>query len=219
MPVGTTAKVRNEADFHALQTMLTQVAAAFGLRLQVMRTVGVQPVGHGIGPALEAHDVLAVLRGATHAPRDLRMRALALAGALLEFCLPALAGRGLAEATRLLDSGAAWARFQAICEAQGGLREPPVAPWRHVVVSQAAGRVRAIDSRLLSRLAKLAGAPASPAAGLSLHVRLGDRIERGQPLITVHAEAPGELAYALQYLDGHPLVDLRQDDAPAEGAA
>lgn len=216
VPVGPTAKVRTEADFRCLESMLVQVAAVFDLRLKVMRTVGTQPVGHGIGPALEAHDVLAVLRGAPGAPADLRQRALALAGALLEFCQPSLAGRGLAEATRLLDSGAAWTRFQAICEAQGGLREPPVAPWRHVVAAEAEGRVQAIDSRLLARVAKLAGAPASPAAGLELHVRLGDVVRIGQPLITVHADAPGELAYALQYLDGHPLVDLA--DAAVAGA-
>ncbi len=50
------------------------------------------------------------------------------------------------------------------------------------------------------RLAKLAGAPTAPAAGLDLHVRVGDRVIQGQPLFTVHAEAPGELAYALDYL-------------------
>ena len=43
-------------------------------------------------------------------------------------------------------------------------------------------------------------APSDKAAGLDLHVRVGDRVERGQPLFTVHAQARGELAYALEYL-------------------
>ena len=43
-------------------------------------------------------------------------------------------------------------------------------------------------------------------AGLELHVKLGDRVDRGQPLFTMHADAPGELEYALQYLASHPAV-------------
>ena len=48
-------------------------------------------------------------------------------------------------------------------------------------------------------MAKLAGAPDDKAAGVDLHVRVGDLITAGQPLCTVHAEAPGQLAYALDY--------------------
>ena len=58
----------------------------------------------------------------------------------------------------------------------------------------------------LARVAKLAGAPQSAAAGLYLHTPIGTRVERGQPLFTLHAETPGELAYALAYLYGQPPV-------------
>jgi thymidine phosphorylase len=208
VPVGPTAKVRTNEDFEQLKHLLEHVAAAHGLHIQVVRTVGSQPVGHGIGPALEARDVLAVLRGAAHAPTDLRMRALVLAGHLLEFCGHSVPGNGHSEACRLLDSGMAWSKFQAICEAQGGLREPPVAPLRHPVLAARPGHVQRIDSRHLARAAKLAGAPRAAAAGLELHVRLGDAVERGMPLFTLHAQAPGEMDYALQYLSTHPLIDI-----------
>jgi thymidine phosphorylase len=211
IPVGPTAKVRTEEDAHRLQAMLEQVAAAHGLHLKVVRTRGAQPVGRGVGPALEAHDVLAVLRGAASAPVDLRMRALALAGELLEFCGHSIPGNGHSEACRLLDSGAAWAKFQAICEAQGGLREPGVAPLREPILAERSGHVSAIDSRRLARVAKLAGAPAAPTAGLVMHVRLGDRIERGMPLFTLHAQAAGEMAYARGYLATHPVVTLADE--------
>ena len=59
-----------------------------------------------------------------------------------------------------------------------------------------------IDNRKLSRLAKLAGAPESPAAGIQLQVRLGDEITRGQPLMFLHAQTSGEMAYALAYVQG-----------------
>lgn len=211
VPVGSTAKVRSDADFDRLKLLLEQVAQANGLSLRVLRTHGTQPVGRGIGPALEAHDVLAVLHCAAHAPVDLRMRALALAAELLEFCGRCPRGEGEGLACKLLDSGAAWARFQAICEAQGGLREPPRAPLREPVIADHDGFVASIDSRLLARLAKLAGAPHAPAAGVELHVRLGERVARGSPLLTLHAQARGELDYALQYLAAHPgVLELKE---------
>lgn len=211
IPVGPTAKVRTEDDAHRLQHLLEQVAAAHGLHLRVLRTRGAQPVGRGLGPALEAHDVLAVLRGVAAAPVDLRMRALALAGELLEFCGHSTPGTGKSEAWRLLDSGAAWAKFQAICEAQGGLSEPGVAPLREAVVAERRGYVSGIDSRRLARVAKLAGAPGAPTAGLVMHVQLGDEVERGTPMFTLHAQAPGALAYARSYLDAHPAVTLTEE--------
>ncbi|HJQ83431.1 MAG TPA: thymidine phosphorylase, partial [Candidatus Binatia bacterium] len=64
--------------------------------------------------------------------------------------------------------------------------------------------VQRIDNRRLARAAKLAGAPTDPAAGLDLHVRLGTPVAAGEPLFTLHAESPGELAYALAFVRAHP---------------
>jgi thymidine phosphorylase len=108
-------------------------------------------------------------------------------------------GEGLARAIRLLDSGLAWRKFAAICEAQGGLREPRLAPLEHAVVAMRRGVCTAIDNRRIAQVAKLAGAPRDVTAGIELHVHLGDSVERGAPLYTVHAESRGELEYALSY--------------------
>jgi thymidine phosphorylase len=151
-----------------------------------------------------------VLRGDPAAPRDLRDRALVLAGALLELGGVAPDGGGIERAAATLESGRALRKFDAIREAQGGAREPPVAPHRHVLHAARAGRVAAIDNRRVARVAKLAGAPASHAAGVEVHVEVGDVLERGQPLLTLHAETPGELAYALDFVrraDGVFRVD------------
>lgn len=70
-----------------------------------------------------------------------------------------------------------------------------------------------IDNCKIARLAKLAGAPGSKAAGVELHVELGEPVSSGQPLCTVHAESPGELAYALDYAAANPdvvVVDSEQ---------
>jgi thymidine phosphorylase len=206
VPVGETAKVRSAEAAEALAAGLLEVAEAFGISARIMLGDGRQPIGNGIGPALEAHDVLAVLQGTPAAPRDLRARATALAGALLEIDGKAEHGAGQARAAATLDDGRAWRKFQQICEAQGGMRTPPRAAHRHPLDAPQAGRVQSIDNRKIAKLAKLAGAPDAKAAGVALHVKLGDRVERGAPLCTLHAEAPGELAYALGYAAANPGI-------------
>jgi len=201
IPVGRTAKVRSAQAGHALARRLEAVGKALDIAVSVMLSDGSQPVGRGIGPALEAWDVLAVLQNQTGAPDDLRQRALQLAARVLEVGGKAAPGDGLALARSVLDSGAAWAKLQAICAAQGGMRTPPRAAYTHVLTSPRRGRVVAIDNRRLARLAKLAGAPQAPAAGLELHAPLGTVLSPGQPLLTLPAESPGELAYALVYAE------------------
>ncbi len=202
MPVGPTAKVRDGAAAASLSGGLLKVAEAFGIKACVVPGDGDQPVGRGIGPALEARDVVAVLSGSRHAPMDLRARAILLAGALLELSGTAAPGQGSAMADAALTDGRAWAKFQRICEAQGGMRTPPTSGHRKTLLAAGDGVLTAVDNRRLARLAKLAGAPEDKAAGVEMHVRLGDRLEAGRtPLCTVHAEAVGELAYALGYAD------------------
>jgi thymidine phosphorylase len=206
LPVGATAKVRSPEAARSLGRLLAGTAQALGLITRVVETDGSQPVGRGIGPALEARDVLAVLQGRPEAPADLRERALLLAGHVLELAAAVPAGGGLGRARAALESGRAWAKLQAICEAQGGMREPPVAAHTLPVGAAGSGRVAAIDNRKLARAAKLAGAPRAPAAGLEIAVRLGDRVAAGAPLFTLHAETPGELGYAADYVAAHPEI-------------
>jgi thymidine phosphorylase len=206
IPVGATAKVRSEEAARQLEAQLTSVGRQLGLDVAVEITDGAEPVGRGIGPALEARDVLAVLKGEPGAPADLRDRATRLAGRLLEISGASRAGRGQARAAALLDDGNAWRKFQAICEAQGGMREPPRADHRHEVIARRPGIVRAIDNRRLARVAKLAGAPSAKAAGVDLATALDQHVAAGERLFEIHAETPGELAYALHYLAAQPDI-------------
>jgi thymidine phosphorylase len=74
---------------------------------------------------------------------------------------------------------------------------------RRPVLAEKPGRVSSIDNRRVAMVAKLAGAPSAKAAGVELHMRLGSEIDPGQPLYTVHAETPGELAYVLDYVEAN----------------
>ncbi len=199
MPVGPTAKVRSPADAEELADFMKGVGEAFGLHVEPIITDGLQPVGDGIGPALEAHDVLAVLECDRNAPRELRQRALSLASVILEMGGACPPGHGRKTASAILDEGRAMAKFVAICEAQGGFRRPEKAEFQHVIECERTARIASVDNRRLARLAKLAGAPRSPSAGVVLHVNIGDPVEAAQPLITLYGGSIGELEYALDY--------------------
>ena len=81
------------------------------------------------------------------------------------------------------------------------MREIPVAAYTHPCLSSKTGRVSSIDNRRISLVAKLSGSPADKVAGVDLHVSLGDKVEKGTPLFTIHTNSPGELDYALGYLN------------------
>ena len=211
IPVGPTAKARSAQSANELSRSLCEVAEALGLNATVVLTDGLQPVGRGIGPALEAHDVLAVLRGETQSPSDLRDRAVSLAGALLESIGLAGRGRGVDLATLVLDDGRAWSKFQRICEAQGGMREPPQPSHSRPVFADRAGRVAEIDNRKIAKVAKLAGAPDAKAAGVSLEIRVDDLSDPQSPLFTVHAETKGELNYALAFVASNSEIVRLED--------
>lgn len=211
IPVGPTAKVRSQEAAERLAASFETVAQNLGLKLKIILTDGRQPVGRGVGPALEAQDILAVLQNRDDAPDDLRQRAALLAGAMLELAAAVPEGKGQREALGLLRSGAAWKKFRAITQAQGGLKSPPVAPYRYEFLARQAGSVIKIDNRLLAKVAKLAGAPADPAAGLEIHVKLGGSVTIDQALLTVHAQNAGELNYAVEFLLEHAdLIQIKE---------
>ncbi|SCK20517.1 thymidine phosphorylase [Variovorax sp. HW608] len=204
--VGAGTGVPDDDTWHAFRDLCIGAGAQLGLQVQASRSVGSQPVGRGIGPALAARDVLDVLRGAAAAPMDLRMHALVEAGRLLEHGGASRAGQGERDAWRLLDNGAAWSKFESLCRSQGDWREPAAAPLQAPVFATCDGYVRLIDGQALSRLAAAAGAPSSPTAGVVLHVRIGDKVEREQPLLTLHAKHSHRLARAQQALRDDPAI-------------
>jgi thymidine phosphorylase len=203
LPVGPTAKVRSAEAAALLSQRLVEIASGFGIETRVIASDGTQPVGRGIGPALEARDVLGVLQGAIDAPDDLRVRSCKLAGVLLELGGRAAVGTGELLASATLADGRAWTKFQRICEAQGGMRTPGIASHCHPILAVLDGQVTRVDNRKLAKIAKLAGAPHSKSAGLEMHVKLDQFVRAGEPICTVHAESRGELDYALEYAGAH----------------
>ena len=198
IPVGPAAKVRSREEAEELRNLFVRVGEALGLRLDVHLTDGRLPVGRGIGPALEARDVVAVLKSEAGAPADLREKAVGFAASALAFD-PATGPEEAAHlAGELLASGTAWETFARMTAAQGPPPEDvPEASHASEIVAGSAGIVDAIDCFRLAGIARAAGAPADKSAGLDLLVRHGARVEPDTPLYRVQARTETGLDAAL----------------------
>ena len=204
IPLGSSAKVRTQADAERLANLFHAVAAKIELQLDVVVTEARGPVGRGIGPRLEALDVLAVLRRQSDAPMDLREKSLYLAARLLEMTGTVMPTAGYRAAEEVLDSGRALEKFQQIVREQGARELPAEAAYRRNVASQADGRIREIDCWEIARVAKRAGAPANLAAGVRMLMSVGDVVAKGDPIFEIHAESAAQLEFARAYADSHP---------------
>jgi thymidine phosphorylase len=188
LPVGPTAKLRSAMDAMRLRKMFEFVGDRFGVSVEVITTDGREPVGRGIGPVLEAQDVMAVLANEADAPRDLREKSLRLAAHLLEYDPELRGGTGYARARELLDSGVALKQMHKIMEAQGpSTCVKELGALTSEVCAPHDGAVTGIDCLRLNRLARMAGAPIDKGAGIKVLKKIGERVDRGEPLYRIYA--------------------------------
>ena len=210
IPVGPTAKVRSQGDAVRLRKLMEYVSAEIGLVIDVVFTDGAQPVGRGVGPVLEARDVMAVLTNQPDAPADLRARSLLLAGRVLDFDPALRGGAGRVRAQELLDSGEALAAMERIIEAQGRAASPACAgELTAEIVATCDGVVGAMDCFRIARIARLAGAPTDKGAGIDLFKKIGDHARKGDPLYRIHScfASDFEFAKAMAHEDSGVMVD------------
>ncbi len=203
IPVGPSAKIRTAVAAGRLAALFRAVAAEIDLHVEVVVTEAHGPIGWGIGPRLEALDVLAVLRREPAAPVDLREKSLYLAGRILECVGKVPDSGGYRAAQQALDSGAAERAFARIIAAQGAHALPPEAPYRHTVAAPGDGRIREIDCWEIARVAKRAGAPANVSAGVRLRRTVGDVATKGEPLFEIHAQSEAQLEFARSWAEAH----------------
>jgi thymidine phosphorylase len=202
IPIGPSAKVRSMPEAQRLRRLFEYVAGRLHLSLDVVITDGRQPIGRGIGPMLEARDVMRVLENDPQAPNDLRQKALRLAGRLIECHPDVRGGDGFAIARDILDSGRALAKMNAIIAAQGAkdfdYNKPPLGQLSFEVCAPTDGVVTNIDNLQVARIARLAGAPKVAGAGIDLFQKLGDTVLAGDLLYRVHASYQSDLGFARQ---------------------
>ena len=202
IPVGRGAKIEDRGRAVDLARKFITVGERFEIKTKCLITDGSSPIGRGIGPALEAIDVLNVLKGV--GPTDLMNKSVDLAGVLLELVGKADEGMGRNMAKEILDSGKALQKMKQIIEAQGGNPEIKVEDIRlggktKKITALGEGRVKYIDNKMISRVARIAGAPKDKAAGLKLEVAVGQLVAPGDTLFTIYSDSDEKLGEAARY--------------------
>jgi thymidine phosphorylase len=199
IPVGPTAKIRGAAEAAEMAGLFEEVGRSLGLTVFTHITDGATPVGRGVGPVLEARDVMRVLSNAPDAASDLREKSLLFAAQIIAFDPEFKSGDGLQRARELLDSGAALEVMNRIIELQGRNPAPPTpGGMTREILSAATGRVGAIDCWRISGIARRAGAPLDKSAGIDLLKQTGDPVTEGQPLFRIHANAEADFDFAVE---------------------
>lgn len=210
IPYGKSAKVDHKKALD-LSNKFEKIGKALGLKVEVMLSDGSQPIGNGIGPILEAIDVLKVLSQSNDRPMDLEDKSLDVAAGILEMVGHAKKGQGKKIAKNILQSKHALQQFYEIINAQDGKNnfneKLNPAKLHYTFKAEKSGKVKEINNKKIASIAFSAGCPADKAAGLFLHVHNGFKMKKGDPLVTLYAETNEKLGFARKaYLKLNPIL-------------
>lgn len=210
IPYGKSAKISTRKKAEALKRKFTQLGKHFHKKMEVVLTDGSEPIGNGVGPALELTDIIKILDPTKKGPRDLEKKALFLAGEIFELSGKAKKGKGFEMAEKILYSGKAFEKFKQIVAAQeGSLDRIKIAKFKKDILAKRAGKVTEIDNKKINHLGRVAGSPVDKSAGLYLHLHVGDRFKRGEKILTIYAETESRLKESLKFYKANKPIKFR----------
>ncbi len=199
IPVGTETKVSTLEEARKVAQSFVELSERFHMNLQCGITYGGQPVGHMVGPALEAREALAALEGA--GPTSLIEKSTALAGILLEIGFAAQSGQGKDLAKEIIASGKALKKMREIIDIQGG--NPKIRPsdipvgTHHVAINAPCdGYVTNVSNAAITAIARASGAPREKGAGVALRWKRGYKVKKNDVLLEIYAERSSKLTEA-----------------------
>ena len=204
IPIGKGTKVATKKQAKHLALHFGELGHFLNIKIKTIITNGDQPIGKGIGPLLEAKDVICTLKSHEHAPQDLVEKSLYMSGILLEMVGRAGKGKGYQMAYKILHTGAAYGAMTRIVEAQGGKMPAPEtlkpAKETYTLKAEKTGKIKNIENAMVAKVARLAGAPVDADAGIYLHKHCGDEVKKGEPILTIYARSQHKLKYAVETL-------------------
>ncbi|MBI3035550.1 AMP phosphorylase [Candidatus Woesearchaeota archaeon] len=197
IPVGKESKVKNKADALKLKREFEKIGKRLKKHIKVLITDGSQPIGNGIGPALEARDILWLLKRDSRRPVDLERKCLMMCASIFRMVEKK---DGYRKAFGILNSGKAYNKMIEIIKAQGGkeisAEDIGIGKYSYDALSTKSGRIAYISNMLVSRIARIAGAPSDKGAGIYIYKHIGDKVKRGEKLFTIYSESKHEFEYA-----------------------
>jgi thymidine phosphorylase len=224
LPYGEMVKVHTLHDATLIKEKFQFLAKKFDIKIKVMIHKTDQPAGRGIGPILEIRDSLRVLEQKKNRPIDLEIRSLNIAGTLLDLCLhdsPEKLKEGIKKnygnaygwATNILRSGKAFKKFLQIIKAQGGndrIDSETFHPGKYLyhVTAKKSGFIKNLNSRNITSVAKILGAPAEKGAGIYLDKKIDEKVERGDTIYTLYSQSVYNLREGKDSVENFPISNL-----------
>jgi thymidine phosphorylase len=218
---GSGAFMKTTGDARELAELLVRLSDSLGIRASALITDMDNPLGSAIGNALEVRESVRFLTGG-EVPKDLANEARHVAVRLLE-----LKGIEDPEETveNSLSSGAAYEKLREFVRAQGGdaevLEDLPVSGEVREVAAPEEGYVARFGASGIGRAALALGAGrkkkgdrVDPGAGVEVLVKVGDRIEEGEPVARLYGGRDADTAEAL-VLEALELSDEPVEPPPA----
>lgn len=197
IPIGEEAKVKTKEEADMYSKYFKELGKKLDMKVLTIISDGSQPIGNGLGPALEARDILKILEtGGEEGPEDLKNKSLEMTNFLLKET------ETESTAEELLQSGKAYNKFKEIVEAQGGeivnSDEVEIAGKKEVIKSDKQGRVSKIHNSLIDEIARTAGCPREKKSGIYIHKKVDDTVEEGDKLLTIYSENERRLEKAVR---------------------
>jgi AMP phosphorylase len=205
IPVGRETKIKSVDEAKELADDFIELGSRLGMHIVCGITYGEQPLGHYIGPGLEAREALLTLQN--KGSKDVVDKVTTLAGLLFE-----AVGKGdKSTALQLIKSGKAEKKMRQIIEAQGG--NPKIQPDEIPVGdstqfrSRCDGRIMWIKNSSIIQIARKAGTPKDKGAGIHLIAKMGDEVKKGDVLFEIHSSSSQRLTEAYKLAEElQPIV-------------
>ena len=215
IPIGKTAKIHRFSEGEEVAKKFESLAHHFGIKVVCDVNETLEPAGRGIGPILEARDVLYVLEQKTDRPLRLEAKSLRLAGKLLDLCYKEknIKLNGEDEAKKILESGDALRKFQEIVKAQGGNHKITsnsleLAKNRFNFKSSVSGKIKDINNHNLNTVAKILGSPNDKKAGIYLLKKLDHSVVKNETIFTLYSDDKYRLKEAEATLKNLPIFKI-----------
>ncbi len=215
IPIGKTAKIHRFSEGESVAKKFENLAHQFGIKVVCDVNETLEPAGRGIGPIMEARDVLYVLEQKTDRPLRLEAKSLRLAGKLLDLCYKEknVKKNGEDEAKKILESGKALAKFREIVKAQGGDHKISsdslkLAKNKFDFHSSISGKIKDINNHNLNTVAKILGAPNDKKAGIYLLKKLDHSVNKQEHIFTLYSNDKFLLKEAEATLKNLPIFKI-----------
>lgn len=212
LPVGKTAKIHSMKDALELKKQFEYVGKKFGMKMCVEITEAKQPIGAGVGPRLQVREVLRVLQQHPDRPIDLEEKAIYLASRIIEITGYAKKTDSVRIATEQLKLGVAWRKMRDIIKSQNGdaidCEKVDLGDISYDVKSDIDGVVKEIDMKVLNGIARTLGCPIEETAGIYLHKKLHDFVEKGDILFTMYTRNENRLEDAINDLKNKKFYEI-----------